>query len=135
MPGGVAPKFGSEKVSRYTGVSQLQLRVSRYTVQLSCVFGLRNARPATGIQNSGTPKFLKKNRKFLLGTPSEFFFWRFSVFFEFFRRNLGSGTGEEFFRFSDEFRGSGVLDPCSWSGVSQCLGFFMHFEGQRCPKH
>ena len=35
MPGGVAPKSGrSEKVSRYTGVSQLQLRVSRYTVQL-----------------------------------------------------------------------------------------------------
>ena len=34
MPGGVAPKFGAEK-SRYTGVSQLQLRVSRYTVQLS----------------------------------------------------------------------------------------------------
>ena len=34
MPGGVAPKFGSEKVSRYTGVSQLELRVSRYTVQL-----------------------------------------------------------------------------------------------------
>ena len=34
MPGGVAPKFGSEKVSRYTGVSQLQLRVSRYTVRL-----------------------------------------------------------------------------------------------------
>ena len=33
FPGGVAPKFGSEKVSRYTGVSQLQLRVSRYTVQ------------------------------------------------------------------------------------------------------
>ena len=30
-----APKFGSVKVSRYTGVSQLQLRVSRYTVQLS----------------------------------------------------------------------------------------------------
>ena len=28
------PKFVSEKVSRYTGVSQLQLRVSRYTVQL-----------------------------------------------------------------------------------------------------
>ena len=27
--------FASEKVSRYTGVSQLQLRVSRYTVQLS----------------------------------------------------------------------------------------------------
>ena len=36
--GGVAPKFGSEKVSRYTGVSQLQLRVSRYTVQLSGPF-------------------------------------------------------------------------------------------------
>ena len=35
LPGGVAPKFGSEKVSRYMGVSQLQLRVSRYTVQLS----------------------------------------------------------------------------------------------------
>ena len=29
VPGGVAPKFGSEKVSRYPGVSQLQLRVSR----------------------------------------------------------------------------------------------------------
>ena len=35
FPGGVAPKFGSEKVSRFTGVSQVQLRVSRYTVQLS----------------------------------------------------------------------------------------------------
>ena len=35
MPGGIALKFGSEKVSRYTGVSQLQLRVSRYTVQLN----------------------------------------------------------------------------------------------------
>ena len=35
VPGGVAPKFGSEKVSRYTGVSQLQLQVSLYTVQLS----------------------------------------------------------------------------------------------------
>ena len=35
VPGGVAPNFGSEKVSRYTGGSQLQLRVSRYTVQLS----------------------------------------------------------------------------------------------------
>ena len=34
FPGGVAPKFGSEKVSRYTGVSRVQLRVSRYTVQL-----------------------------------------------------------------------------------------------------
>ena len=34
VPGGVAQKFGSEKVSRYTGVSQVQLRVSRYTVQL-----------------------------------------------------------------------------------------------------
>ena len=37
FPGGVTPKFGSEKVSRYTGVSQLQLRVSLYTVQLRCV--------------------------------------------------------------------------------------------------
>ena len=35
VPGGVAPKFGSGKVSRYTAVSQLQLRVSRYTVQPS----------------------------------------------------------------------------------------------------
>ena len=39
MPGGVAPKFGSERVSRYTGVSQLQLRVSRYTVQLGSTDG------------------------------------------------------------------------------------------------
>ena len=37
VPGGVAPKFGSEKVSRYTGV----LRVSRYTVQLSGRFTSR----------------------------------------------------------------------------------------------
>ena len=35
--GGVAPKVGSEKVSRYMGVSQLQLRVSRYSVQLSSI--------------------------------------------------------------------------------------------------
>ena len=39
VPGGVAPKFGSQKVSRYTGVSQLQLRVSRYTVQLRVQIG------------------------------------------------------------------------------------------------
>ena len=39
---GVAPKFGSEKVSRYTGVSQLQLRVSRYTVQLRTLVPPRN---------------------------------------------------------------------------------------------
>ena len=39
FPGGVAPKFGSEKVSRYTGVSQVQSRVSRYTVQLRTVSG------------------------------------------------------------------------------------------------
>ena len=44
FPGGVAPKFGSEKVSRYTGVSQLQLRVSRYTVQLNLQFQHRNVR-------------------------------------------------------------------------------------------
>ena len=31
-------KFGSEKVLRYTGVSQVQLRVSRYTVQLRWAF-------------------------------------------------------------------------------------------------
>ena len=41
FPGGVAPKLGSEKVSRYRGVSQLQLRVSRYTVQL------RNGQPTS----------------------------------------------------------------------------------------
>ena len=29
--------WSSEKVSRYTGASQVQLRVSRYTVQLSCL--------------------------------------------------------------------------------------------------
>ena len=40
--GAVAPKFGSEKVSRYTGVSQVQLRVSRYTVQLRTVTPLND---------------------------------------------------------------------------------------------
>ena len=44
-PGGVAPKFGSEKVSRYTGVSQLQLRVSRYTVQLRLKLGGEDSTP------------------------------------------------------------------------------------------
>ena len=41
VPGGVAPKFGSEKVSRYTGVSQLQLRVSRYhrAIRRGCSVG------------------------------------------------------------------------------------------------
>ena len=42
MPGGIASKFGSEKVSRYTGVSQLQLRVSRYTVRLRFPEGASN---------------------------------------------------------------------------------------------
>ena len=46
LPGGVAPKFGSEKVSRYTGVSQVQLRVSRYTVQLSTVSQTSQKDPA-----------------------------------------------------------------------------------------
>ena len=46
VPRGVAPKFGSEKVSRYTGVSQLQLRVSRYTVQLR--FPVKDFCPQTG---------------------------------------------------------------------------------------
>ena len=51
FPGGVAPKFGSEKVSRYTGVSQLQLRVSRYTVQLSTPPFLARKRAAkVGVQ-------------------------------------------------------------------------------------
>ena len=45
VPGDVAPKFGSEKVSRYTGVSQLQLRVSRYTVQLRFAFAAESLRP------------------------------------------------------------------------------------------
>ena len=36
IPGRCRTEFGSEKVSRYTGVSQLQLRVSRCTVQLRC---------------------------------------------------------------------------------------------------
>ena len=60
MPGGAAPKFGSEKVSRYTGVSQLQLRVSRYTVQLrsqtavsSKGFGPRGTKPTVFSRDSG----------------------------------------------------------------------------------
>ena len=50
FPGGVAPKVGSEKVSRYTGVSQVQLRVSRYTVQL---------RDTLGEQFQGSERFQK----------------------------------------------------------------------------
>ena len=42
VPAGVAPKFGSEEVSRYTGVSQLQLRVSRYAVQLRSSIEIEN---------------------------------------------------------------------------------------------
>ena len=65
-PGGVAPKFGSEKVSRYTGVSQLQLRVSRYTVQLRlrsfCVvrrfrWGNRSQKTKPNFQVLGEPRF------------------------------------------------------------------------------
>ena len=41
----------------------------------------------------------------------------FSKFRDFLETNLGSGPGEVFF--FEEVRGSGVLDPCSWSGVSQ----------------
>ena len=51
VPGGVAPKFGSEKVSRYTGVSQLQLRVSRYTVQLSLGSGMVDVEAKWGNRN------------------------------------------------------------------------------------
>ena len=58
MPGGVAPKFGSEKVSRYTGVSQLQLRVSRYTVQLSKFLALTSMPKLVDvhIKNRAPPK-------------------------------------------------------------------------------
>ena len=52
VPGGVAPKFGSEKVLRCTGVSQLQLRVSRYTVQLSLGSQQAFARIASAHQES-----------------------------------------------------------------------------------
>ena len=54
VPGGVAPKFGSEKVSRYTGVSQLQLRVSRYTVQLRLVLIVRRGRKTVRIVKTTT---------------------------------------------------------------------------------
>ena len=61
VPRGVAPRFGSEKVSRYTGVSQLQLRVSRYTVQLR--------------SEAWGPNFKKKSswsEKAILGALGEF---------------------------------------------------------------
>ena len=50
FPGGVAPTLGSEEVSRYTGVSQLQSRVSRYTVQLrvSCALQMLES-PGEGV--------------------------------------------------------------------------------------
>ena len=68
FPGGVAPKFGSEKVSHYTGVSQVQLRVSRYTVQLR----LRCCFPGSLVKSKDrerkiSPKFFRP--KFFLGRP------------------------------------------------------------------
>ena len=57
MPGGVAPKFGSEMVSRYTGGPQLQLRVSRYTVQLR--------------SPPQTPEFLTKDFPAATKSPSQ----------------------------------------------------------------
>ena len=76
MPGGVAPKFGSDKVSRYTGVSQLQLRVSRYTVQLSPELAPENMKEVT-IKSKNGP------------------FWAilalFSIFFVFSGSNPGRG--------------------------------------------
>ena len=62
VPGGVAPKFGSEKVSRYTGVSQLQLRVSRYTVQLSfSVRGIPRLCPSNSEPAACNPCFEARN--------------------------------------------------------------------------
>ena len=72
FPGGVAPKFGSEKVSRYTGVSQVQLRVSRYTVQLS-----PPPHPPTLLENPVT-SLNKESRRFLLGDKS---IWSLACFF------------------------------------------------------
>ena len=88
VPGGVAPEFGSEKVSRYTGVSQLQLRVSRYTVQLRGQkrgpkwailghkkFSLPSRKPSKYSEAWGPSQFQEKrsrSEKAILGALREF---------------------------------------------------------------
>ena len=101
---------------------------------------LGGVRPATGIQNPGTPKFLEKPKKnppqgpcpnslktfkhFTNQKPEmQIFGFFFSIFLSYLKgtlaRNLGSAPGRIFVDFFEEFGGSGVLDPWSWWGVSQ----------------
>ena len=98
--------------------------------------GLRNAWPATGIENpeprnsskktlkspppGPDPKFIKKTQR-ILKIPENYFFSGFFVFFEFFLRSPGLGPGGEiFFLFFSGMSGSEVFDPCRWPGGSQC---------------
>ena len=60
VAGGVAPKFGSEKVSRCTGMSQLQLRVSRYTVQRRWRRGMGKLQPPGPLFGRPTSSLLNK---------------------------------------------------------------------------
>ena len=100
-------------------------------------FGLRNARPTTGIQNPGTPKFLEENEKILpkagaqilqetlskmLKTAGKYSKIVFSGSVLAFVKKFGVGRRRGITRsLLEEFRGSGVLDPCNWSDASQDL--------------
>ena len=139
-------RIAKQFLRHYRFLSQRSCRLSRDRHQLSpqchpstevrCVYFLtpncapclRNAQPATRIQNPEPRKSLKKliapraptklkNTKIKI--PENYFFSGiFLVFSEFFSRNLGSGPGGNFEFFSRDFW-LGGLDPCSWPGVSQ----------------
>ena len=75
-----------------------------------------------------TPNSLKKLKKYERKTTKIVFFEFFFVFFEFFGGIWGRGSGGKFFSRSFGFRGFGILDPCSWPGVSQVSTSFDNFH-------
>ena len=80
------------------------------------VLELRNSWPTRGIQNPdppSTPNSLKSAQKLLKNSILRVFL----VFGEFFQGISGQGPGVTFEIFQGA-SGLGVLDPCSWPGVS-----------------
>ena len=141
FPGGVAPKFGSEKVSRYTGVSQVQLRVSRihcatkidmFENAPTCYRAPRWPDPEFPRKipkkypraeilepQENTPKIPKKyqNAHFLIFLG--YFFGIFGVFWGEILGVQNFGPGGIFSVFFVEIPGRAISGLCSRSGRSQ----------------
>ena len=73
--------------------------------------------PRPQIPSKMTQKYSKK-----------YCFREFLVFLEFFSRNLGLGSGGNFWAFFWGVSGFGLLDPCSWPGVSQFRSEKLEFD-------